>query len=534
MADKKISQLNPLLVATSSDLLPIVNSGETKRITIGNLMASPGPVGSTTPNTGNFTSLSLPSGSTITEFSTDVTLGGSSDTAVPTERAVKTYVDSVVTGITNKIEQGDSSVEVLDSTSASPASITINIDGNMRGNFNSSGFQLASGARVLSISNDPSLGAASQTALATEYAIKSYVDSFAGVTDRIVDGYASALVSDSTSDSYFTVKVRDTYFGPDATTYTVVYYFNDNTGVSSLNWINPERMVDGDTNTFASAGSAQGAYIQINPSNTAPAATDRHVEKVELRVYGRDGSGPNISAFNLYPMFGGTLQGNSQNLRSFFGPVRSWTPWINITNDPNAPDEWSWNDVRSLGCKIEAMIGSPGGGVGDLLEVNKIEIQVTYTSSPAVIGSVEKFRVDVNGLSAELGTSINEFSTDVTMADNSNLAIPTERAVKTYVDFQIQSVRNDLDLINIRHVNSDTTAVTGDVCLVNTNSGVVNIQMIEIPDGRVIIKKVSLDSNPIYVTTTPGSSIDGETTFVIDVPYKSITFLSDGSQFYII
>jgi hypothetical protein len=172
--------------------------------------------------------------------------------------------------------------------------------------------------------------------------------------------------------------------------------------------------------------------------------------------------------------------------------------------------------------------------VGDLLEVNKIEIQVTYTSSPAVVGSKEKFRVNSIGLNAEFGTSINEFSTDVTMADNSNLAIPTERAVKTYVDFQIQSVRNDLDLINIRHVNSDTTAVTGDVCLVNTNSGVVNIQMIEIPDGRVIVKKVSLDSNPIYVTTTPGSSIDGEITFVIDVPYKSITFLSDGNQFFII
>ena len=534
MADKKISQLNPLLVATSSDLLPIVNSSETKRITVGNLMGSPGPVGAINPDTGNFTTLSLPTGSTINEFSTDVTLAGSSDTAVPTERAVKTYVDSLITGVSNKIIQGDSSVEVLDSTAVPYASVTINIDGNMRGIFTNVGFGVASGVLVDEISNDPSLEDNSQTSLVTEYAIKQYVDSFAGISNRIVDGLASARVTDSTDESHFVVKVRDTYFGPDSTTYTAVYYFDDGTGVSSINWINPQRMIDGNTETFASAGSAQGAYIQNNLSNTAPIATDRNVEKVEIRVYGRDGSGPNISAFNLYPMFGGILQGNSQNLRSFFGPVRSWTPWINITQDPSAPTSWTWNDIRNLGCRIEAMIGSPGGGVGDLLEVNKIEIQVTYTSSPAVVGSKEKFRVNSIGLNAEFGTSINEFSTDVTMADNSNLAIPTERAVKTYVDFQIQSVRNDLDLINIRHVNSDTTAVTGDVCLVNTNSGVVNIQMIEIPDGRVIVKKVSLDSNPIYVTTTPGSSIDGEITFVIDVPYKSITFLSDGNQFFII
>lgn len=534
MADKKISQLNPILVATSSDLLPIVNSSETKRITVESLMGSPGPVGAINPNTGEFTTLTLLTGSTIDEFSTDVTLAGSSNTAVPTERAVKTYVDSLITGVSNKITQGDSNVEVLDSTAVPYASVTINIDGNMRGRFTNAGFGVASGSIVNEISNDPTLGDNSQISLVTEYAIKQYVDNFKGISDRIVDGLVSAKVTDSTESS-FVVKVRDTYFGPDSTTYTSVYYFNDGTGVSSLNWINPQRMVDGNTETFASAGSAQGAYIQINPSNTADAtASDRNVEKVELRVYGRDGAGPNISAFNLYPMFGGILQGNSQNLRSFFGPVRSWTPWINITKDPNAPDSWTWSDVVNLGCKVEAMIGSPGGGVGDLLEVNKIEIQVTYTSSPAVVGSKEKFRVDVNGLTTEFGSSINEFSTDITMADNSDLAIPTERAVKTYVDFQIQSVRNDLDLINIRHVNSDTTAVTGDVCLVNTNSGVVNIQMIEIPDGRVIIKKVSLDSNPIYVTTTPSSGIDGERLFVIDVPYKSITFLSDGNQFFII
>jgi len=40
-------------------------------------------------------SLVFDAGATVDEFSTDITLGGNSDTAVPTEKAVKAYVDNV-------------------------------------------------------------------------------------------------------------------------------------------------------------------------------------------------------------------------------------------------------------------------------------------------------------------------------------------------------------------------------------------------------------------------------------------------------
>lgn len=99
--NKRISDLNPLNPAASGDLFAIVDfsASETKKITKQDLMASPGPIGSSTPGTGNFTNLSLPSGSTVVEFSTDGTLGSDSDTAVPTERAVKSYVDNAVSNI---------------------------------------------------------------------------------------------------------------------------------------------------------------------------------------------------------------------------------------------------------------------------------------------------------------------------------------------------------------------------------------------------------------------------------------------------
>ena len=53
-------------------------------------------------------------GAYINEFSIDGTLGGDSDSAVPTEKAVKTYVDAQIGGVSNTIFQGDSHVTVVD------------------------------------------------------------------------------------------------------------------------------------------------------------------------------------------------------------------------------------------------------------------------------------------------------------------------------------------------------------------------------------------------------------------------------------
>lgn len=45
------------------------------------------------------------------------------------------------------------------------------------------------------------------------------------------------------------------------------------------------------------------------------------------------------------------------------------------------------------------------------------------------------------------GTSINEYSTDGTLGDNSNDAVPTEQATKTYVDAQISALPTSVGII---------------------------------------------------------------------------------------
>ncbi len=43
----------------------------------------------------------------------------------------------------------------------------------------------------------------------------------------------------------------------------------------------------------------------------------------------------------------------------------------------------------------------------------------------------------LGSIGAQLGETINEFSSDGTLSGNSNLAVPTEYAVKTYADGKV-------------------------------------------------------------------------------------------------
>jgi len=62
-------------------------------------------------------------------------------------------------------------------------------------------------------------------------------------------------------------------------------------------------------------------------------------------------------------------------------------------------------------------------------EKNADEDKVRVTTA-----GVQRTLVDSDGLTLQSGASVNEFSTDGTMAGNSDDAVPTEKAVKTYVD----------------------------------------------------------------------------------------------------
>ena len=92
--------------------------------------------------------------------------------------------------------------------------------------------------------------------------------------------------------------------------------------------------------------------------------------------------------------------------------------------------------------------------VGDQFQVNQATGNVTLDASAFDLSGLESLRLgSVGGL---IGASVNEFSTDGTLAQNSNNKVPTQNAVKTYVDSQIAGLNAD------KIIEGDTSVETID------------------------------------------------------------------------
>ena len=70
--------------------------------------------------------------------------------------------------------------------------------------------------------------------------------------------------------------------------------------------------------------------------------------------------------------------------------------------------------------------------VGNYFRIDQATGRATLDASAFDLAGLTSLRL--GSIGAKLGETINEFSSDVALAGNSNQAVPTERAVKTYID----------------------------------------------------------------------------------------------------
>jgi hypothetical protein len=117
------------------------------------------------------------------------------------------------------------------------------------------------------------------------------------------------------------------------------------------------------------------------------------------------------------------------------------------TNYPNAP-------VTMPSQTNEVVEGRPGRvyyvstdqngnfRVGDYFRIEQATGKATLDASAFNLSGLSELRL--GSIGAQLGESINEFSADGTLAGNSNVAVPTEQAVKTYVDITVNTPSNTL------------------------------------------------------------------------------------------
>lgn len=79
--------------------------------------------------------------------------------------------------------------------------------------------------------------------------------------------------------------------------------------------------------------------------------------------------------------------------------------------------------------------------VGEYFRIDQATGRATLDASAFDLAGLTSLKL--GSIGAQLGETINEFSSDVTMGGNSNQAVPTEYAVKTYVDTLTKSVMLD-------------------------------------------------------------------------------------------
>lgn len=156
------------------------------------------------------------------------------------------------------------------------------------------------------------------------------------------------------------------------------------------------------------------------------------------------------------------------------------------------------------------------------------DVFVTNVVTDAVTGTAWKIDADGN-FGLRTGATVNEISTDGTLSGDSDLSIPTEKAVKTYVD-----------LFSTIDVNS----VAGSTFTVATSSGEVYVGAdtassaftVELPVGaneglRVWVKDEDDNASNFNITVDGnGTNIDGSSTYVMSADGASNMFILAGGQ----
>ena len=332
------------------------------------------------------------------------------------------------------------------------------------------------GATIDEFSTDVTLAGDSDTAVPTEKAVKAYVDANTG---QVAPGTDEAVVRyDGTSE----VQASGVFIDD----------LNNVTGVNNL---------DATTVTCADLSLALGSQVnEFSIDGTLAGDSDTAV--------------PTEQAVKTYV----------DNAISNLNPNKIWQDdsYVEVVDDGT-----SAGYVKIVTDGVEVVnVSDEKQRFGK--EGSSANITIHDGTAIVPVGMVEAMALDEDGLQLfNVGARVNEFSTDGTLTGNSDTALPTEKAVKEYVDSHVQGE------LNVQLISSDSTAVDNDAFLVDTTAIDVNVSLTPSANAKITIKKITYDSNTVIVTV-PGGLIDGQPTKIVDSVYEAMTFICDGTNFYVI
>ena len=421
--------------------------------------------------------LTLPSGTGVNEFSTDDTLSDNSDDAVPTEQAVKQYADSLegdesdnqTLTFTRDVSGTNDSLSIVRGNTVTleddfEADTTIPDDQNLSVNNDYSGtddqVKLDNGGAVI-VDDDFEANTDNQTLSTT--------DDVSGTDDSI------------TISSGNSIEIDDDYDDPQPLNETLAD--GNSTGAYDIN-LNDNDFVVGGTHTgFVGGGVGVGTRtpsVLFEVNGTMKLESGVGVDEISDDDNLTDGSDTAIPTEGAVKSFIGNDTSDDQQLQP---TVRDGsTVTIPLENGGNT----SFND--QTGSQTLAQVLQQGNDAKtynvnmsgeNVVDVNKVVAETgqgvalyddgdngVFVDDGGNVGvgtETPSSDLHVAG-SAELsnGTAVNEFSTDETLSDDSDNAVPTEQAVKQYQesnDFDTWTIAGDSGSSTVN--NADTVTVSG-------------------------------------------------------------------------
>ncbi len=134
---------------------------------------------------------------------------------------------------------------------------------------------------------------------------------------------------------------------------------------------------------------------------------------------------------------------------------RAQTNWPFLPNQVNVPSQ-EIDEARPGRVYYVSTDQDGNFAVGKFFKVEQATGKATLDASAFDLTGLSSLRL--GSIGAQLGASINEFSTDGTLSQNSDVKCPTQKAVKTYVD-NISSVGGNLTVAGDLTVQGSTTTV---------------------------------------------------------------------------
>jgi len=150
------------------------------------------------------------------------------------------------------------------------------------------------------------------------------------------------------------------------------------------------------------------------------------------------------------------------------------TNWPNNpTQDPSQADQVVTNSTDPGRVYYVATDDLGNFYVGDYFRVDQATGQVTLDASAFDLTGLQSIRL--GSLGGLIGASVNEFSTDTGLSQNSDNKVPTQRAVKQYVD-NLTSVAGNFTIPGNLTVQGTTTTLS-------TTNTVISDKLLELSSG---------------------------------------------------